>query len=298
MKLTLVSVKYGSNDWLLANIKLSQALNPNQPYEWLVVNNDDDATFTEQARAVRVLPGVKKTPSTDRGSYHHAAAIMSALPEVKTRFLLLLDHDFFVIRANWMLEILTHMQVKKLAFFGSTWHPKWSYQYRYFPSVHFMLIDLDQIPLEKLDFLPDIGGGWWDNLISYKKLPIPKFMRQSLQVGQFRDTGFRVRQAFGDAKFECLIPHYDPELATLEPLQRLMTRVLPDQFNLIPQRTSSYTTKSFLQGMSEYAYEQQWEEFFWQTQPFGFHLRMVGRGTNEQDLVELEQLLNVHLTKR
>ena len=293
--LTLLSVKYGSSDWLLANAKLCRALNSSQAYQWLVVNNDHDVSFLEHLNTFRILPGVEKTPRADRGSYHHAAALMSALPEVKSRYLLILDHDFFVIRPNWMTELLEHMQAQNLAFFGSTWHPRWSYQYRYFPSVHFMLIDLEKVNLEHLNFLPDIGGGWWDNLVSNKKIPMPSFLRQSLQVGLYRDTGFRIRQTFKNPRFEGLIPHFDLEyeVAKLVPIERFLTRVLPDQINVFPQNTSFFTAQSFLRTSSSFAFEQQWEEFFWQDSPFGFHLRRVGRDVQDnQDFVELERLLS------
>ena len=296
--LTLVSVKYGSSDWLLENAKLYHALNANQPYEWLVVNNDHDSGFLEHSNNFRILPGVERTPRADRGSYHHAAALMSALPEVKSRYLLILDQDFFVIRPNWMTELLDHMQHQNLAFFGSTWHPRWSYQYRYFPSVHFMLIDLEKIDLERLNFLPDIGGGWWDNLVSNKRIPFPNFLRRSLQVGLYRDTGFRIQQTFKNSRFECLIPHFDleQEVAKLEPTERFLTRILPEQLNIIPQNPLSFTAQSFLKTSSRFAYEQHWEEFFWQDSPFAFHLRRVGRDAKDnQDFVELERLLARHM---
>ena len=158
-----------------------------------------------------------------------------------------------------------------------------------------MLIDLEKIDLERLNFLPDIGGGWWDNLVSNKRIPLPKCVQRSLQVGLYRDTGFRIRQTFKSSRFECLIPHFDleHEVAKLDPIERLLTRVLPDQINVIPQNTSFFTVQSFLKTSSSFAYEQQWEEFFWQDSPFGFHLRRVGRDVQDnQDFVELERLLS------
>ena len=55
----------------------------------------------------------------------------------------------------------------------------------------------------------------------------------------------------------------------LAPLLRQSWRKHPDR--------RSFTEESFLKAQWAEAYEQAWEEFFWQGAPFAIHLRRVGR---------------------
>ncbi len=293
--MSIVSVKFGSKLWLEQNLELIRRLNPNAHYDFFVVNNDSDPSFKPPLE-IKVLPGVPRALQGDKGSYHHAAALNSALPFVKTRFLLILDPDFYVIRSNWIEAVIDNMESRGLACFGSVWHPRWTYQYRYFPSVHFMLLDLEKIPLETLDFAPDIGVSWWDKTLSQSR--IPASIKSILQIGTFRDTGSRVQRRFRDTKTECLQPHVDLEsvISSFNALQKISVS-LPDRLSLIPKRKNYFTTQSFLRHTSPFAYQQQWEEFFWHNEPFAFHLRQVGRGSGLQDQTELRHLLQIHDTK-
>ncbi len=277
--LTVISVKFGSSQWIEKNLQLSAALNPNLAVRWLIVNNDNDPDF--QPANTEVLPAVAKPPSSDKGSQHHAQAIMSALALVRTRFVLILDHDFYIIRQNWMQAVMQQMITRDLHFFGSVWHPKWSYQYRYFPSVHCMMIDLKKVPLGALNFLPDMDGNRFDKLISHPRVPIPVWLRTALQVGQFRDTAWRVYQQFQNQPHECLKPHF---MASPK-------RFLPDRFSLIPKKKGYFTQQSFLKPISSFAYDNAWEEFFWQDQPFALHLRRVGRSPSMDEYSELGRVL-------
>ncbi len=293
--LSIISVKYGSSVWIEQNLELIQHLNPDSNCNFFVVNNDSDPSF-KPSPEIQVLPAVPRVLQADKGSYHHAAALNSAVPLVKTRFLLILDPDFYVIRSNWIEAVLHNMQALGLACFGSTWHPRWTYQYRYFPSVHFMLFDLKKIPLETMDFTPDIGVNWWDKTLSRSK--IPTSLKTILQIGTFRDTGSRVQRRYRKIKTECLQPHFDAQSASsgFGVLEKMALH-LPDRFSLIPKRKNYFTTQSFLRQTSPYAYRQQWEEFFWQDEPFGFHLRLVGRESALEDQTQLRRLLQIHDTK-
>ncbi|MGY2893087.1 glycosyltransferase family 2 protein [Deinococcus sp. UYEF24] len=297
--LTILSVKYGPARLLEWNAELCRALNPDTRYEWLVVNNDADETFAHST-AFTVLPGVPVPPTAnpkDRGSAHHAAALMDSLKRVSGRYLLLLDQDFYVVRPGWIARLLAHAEAQRLAFFGSVWHPRWSYQPRGFPSVHFMLIDLEQVPAAALDFRPDMGGDRLDALISHPRLPLPPALRTLLQVGTFRDTGWRVHDRFRTSglRFECLTPTFDRDAALQEahPLHRLTARLLPEHRRTIPGDPASFTEQSFLRSVSELAHQRRWEEFFWQGEPFAFHLRSVGRrgAGADEDHAELRRLI-------
>ena len=293
--LTVLSVKYGSSHWLLENAALCRKLNPDFSHHWLVVNNDNDPEFERVAHGFELLPAVNRPLSRDRGSAHHAAALNRALEQIQTRFLLVLDHDFYVVRPDWMRELTQHMLRLELAFFGSVWHPKWSYQYRDFPSVHFMLVDLQRVPRHLLDFRPDIGGDLWDNVVSSPRVLLPRDVRVLLQVGRFRDTGWRVQRRFAQrVRFECLTPHFDlvEESARASGLHRFAQRFLPSQCSVVPKSGAQVTQRSFLKSAHAHAYSSGWEEFFWFDRPFAVHLRLVGRhGADKADQRTLEDLL-------
>lgn len=296
--LTMLSVKYGSSGWLEKNAALCRSLNPSAAFEWIVVNNDSDQAFASRASGFRIVPGVPRAVDRhDHGSAHHAVGLMAGLSLVSSRYVLVIDHDFYVIRPDWIRQLLGHVQARRIAFFGSVWHPRWSYQPRGFPSVHFMLIDLEQVPVSGLDFRPDMNGNRLDALVSHPRWPIPQTLRTLLQVGEFRDTGWRVRQRYrrSGLRLECLVPHFDLRAALRSApwLHRLAWRWWPDRHSPIPRATGAFTAQSFLRTDSVAAYTNGWEEFFWQDQPFAFHLRNVGRrGLNTvQDAAELDRLL-------
>ena len=299
--LTLLSVKYGDPVHLRRNAALCRQLNPGAEYAWIVVNNDVDGPFApDAADEFHVVPGAKRGTHGDRGSYHHAAGIMAGLRSVQSRYLLVIDHDFYVVRPMWIEQILEHTRSQGLAFFGSVWHPRWSYQPRDFPSVHFMVIDLEQVSLDELDFTPDLSADRWDALVSSPRTPIPQALRVLLQVGRFRDTGWRVRERYRRSALntERLQVHWNrtAALETAPALHRALEGVLPEALNPYPRTGKELTGQSFLRPVSSLGYGWGWEEFSWQSVPFALHLRGIGRGAvrgvaGAEEAAELERVL-------
>ena len=89
-------------------------------------------------------------------SYHHAFNLELALSKVKTRFAILLDPDLYVVRPNWLLELITRMKLEQLALFGVPWNPRYFQKFRYFPATHFMVIDFKKIPKDAVKLQPDL----------------------------------------------------------------------------------------------------------------------------------------------
>jgi hypothetical protein len=296
--LTLLSVKYGDPTHLRRNAALCRRLNPSTPYTWIAVNNDFDAAFAAApTQDFVVVPGAPRVSrGGDRGSAHHAAGIMLGLRAVQTRYVLVLDHDFYAVRPAWMDQVLRYAGSKGLAFWGSVWHPRWSYQPRDFPSPHCLLIDLEQVRLEDLDFAPDMGSDRLDAFVSNPRTPIPQPLRTLLQVARFRDTGWRVRERFRTSglRFERLQVHWnrDAALEAAPALHRALADVLPTAFNPYPKGSDELTEASFLRAASSFGSAWGWEEFFWQGTPFALHLRGVGRGVaHAGEAAELERVL-------
>ncbi len=249
-----------------------------------------------------MIPGVDA--AGHRPNYQHTEALQRCLEHVKTRFLLVLDPDFYLLRPEWAKTVPAHMLAHRLAFFGVPWHPKHLEKYRYFPCVHCMFIDLAQVPVERLDFRPACadrseGGaarrnGWLAG--------IGRALTLSGRRKDYRDTGTRVYRAFArhpTLQHECATPVYRlpeefPGTANpLSPRARLFESLLPDSLCYLPKRKDSYTRTGFREATGV-RLPAHWEEFMWGAAPFGFHVRRNaakdGRDENAE-LALLEQAL-------
>ncbi len=329
--LTIGSVYYSKENLnlLKLNFYLTKKLNPTSDFCWLIVDNSPEGSqykIKEEATNIKVIKGVKKINKLHApGSYHHAAAINLSLEHVRTRFLLVLDCDFFIVWGNWINEILDHMQKNNLSFLGSVWHPAWYAKYRYFPSIHCFFIDLGKVDVKKLNFTPDIK----DNIEVYDealkrlsskfaayesrfihslettglnvlKNPLSTLLyslhrtfgyskaifdmltlRDRRLIGASRDTGYRIYKKFcqSNHKYETFTPVYripqffrGPFYATTS-LNRFLEKFLPEQLSFIPKKEGYFTEQGFKGKIYSKLGRYNFEEFMWQGQPFGFHVR-------------------------
>lgn len=158
--LTICTVTFKGKWCLDLNWALVDSLNPGQQYRWIVVENsgpeDEGRVAADDARFDVVPGGPPLKPGKYRASYHHATAMQKALPLVRSRYLLILDPDFFVVRPKWIRDVLSYMDSEGLAFFGAPHDPGRPNKYRYFPSVVFMLIDLQQVEKAEVDLMPQL----------------------------------------------------------------------------------------------------------------------------------------------
>jgi hypothetical protein len=146
------------------NIEHIARNNPCANYEIHVMDNGyfhGHASISIDLPLVFLRPGEPtdlSKPESCRGSYQHAAALNRFIHEqnFKTRHLVILDPDFFIIKENWIADVCKHIETNKLWFFGATWHPKWITKYRYFPCIHCMFIDTNNIKCQELDFTPNV----------------------------------------------------------------------------------------------------------------------------------------------
>jgi len=170
--LTILSVNAQDKRFLDLNYELTTSLNGADEFVWLVVDNaqemieewmdrDDDRFF--------VIDGVRFEAKDHLGSrsYHHARGLNLGLQHVETRFVLFLDPDCFIVRERWIRDVLEHMKLAELSFFGVPCHPKKHTAYRYFPYVACLFVDLDRVDRRDLDFTPEI-----DEQIIMKRLRV------------------------------------------------------------------------------------------------------------------------------
>ncbi len=272
------------------NHKLTQALNIGTAYRWLLADNELSGNAVSGKHDLTIIDGVERTETRDRGSLHHARALQKCLDRVETRFVLAMDPDFFVLQQHWLKRIVAYAEKNDLAFFGSGWHPRWSYQYRYFPCVHFMLIDLEKVPAGEINFLPLIDGDMVWHLVNSDLSPIPDWLRPTLKIGRIRDTGWQVYRKYFKhpaLRHETLIPSFRPPVTARARLERRLGSVLPDRLRLIPGRAHAFTEESFLEEVCPLAFSRGWEEFFWGEKPFAVHLRNMGRAATPQTELSL-----------
>lgn len=332
-ELTICSVSFRSSAYLSLSYELTRKLNLDDPIvRWIVVENtpegEADRLGADDQR-FDVRPGVDPPPPrSGRASYHHGAALNSGLKDITSRFVLILDPDFFIIQKDWVRRVVAHMKRRRLAFFGAPWHPRWYTKWRYFPCAHCMLVDLSRPGVGDLDFSPDItdaasgrryhspflrglertlasGERWWTLLRAIRKLRLllaEDRNRRSI-IGSSRDTGIRIFERFSGApgiRSETLQPVYRPHVDPLLPsllekdggirwnLRNTLELFRQDSLRFVPKRRRYWSRRSFRDFGLPDLRELGWEEFMWRGRPFGFHVRRAKKSE-----VELERDLEL-----
>ncbi len=174
-KVTIMITGRTKNAQLVSqNLELIKQLNPNTEYKSLVVDNSIDETgLIEELKPypeVKIVPGpapIPGIPANNVGSYRHAQALNTGIANVHTRYLIVVDPDMFVVRKNWINDVIEQMQRGDFAFLGAPWHPRWYPKYRGFPCAQFFAVDLAKIPKTDLDFTP--------GMLTYPHWIIPLF---------------------------------------------------------------------------------------------------------------------------
>src|SRR3989344_8632310 len=154
-EVTICSVYHSaaSRDFILLNRELTEKLNPGAKFTWIVADNtapDFPETEKIDPNKFRVVKGINltnvvKLPSWPQGreitegnaaGWKHGGGLNNTAKEVKTRFAVFLDNNFYIIRPNWISDVFGHMQKNGLAFFGPPPDPLRTIHYKYFPNPH------------------------------------------------------------------------------------------------------------------------------------------------------------------
>jgi hypothetical protein len=291
--LTICTVSFNSGPFVELNVRLTKLLNAEGQARWIIAENSP-AGSRYRVRPVeddvRAIDGVEPghTPH-----HHHALALRECIGDASTRFLLVIDPDFFVVRQDWIRAVVAHMESRGLGLFGVPWHPLHSNGYRYFPAVHFCMFDTERFPKHEIDFTPDYPDGandpnWpngWDPDRNYFARSAIARLLAKLPVSAIRhrrafhtDTGSRMYKKFVDARsvrYEILEPVFDPDLWSGKSLfGAILDRVLPDELCYRPKRYNPPCRRGFLRSLLPDDAPSHWEEFTWAMEPFGFHVRL------------------------
>ena len=216
--------------------------------------------------------------------YEHALGISALLTRVRTRFLLLLDPDCFVVFPDWLRAVPDYMNANKLGFFGTPINPRRHNSYRYFPYMVCMFVDLSRVSPRDLCFLP----GVWERSanVSYRArkaiASVPKagaFFRWLL-TEKWRTNGWQIKEKFGDgrtAAFECVQPVWDvdAELAEGGAVKAMVHVLTPASVSPIPKQRGYCSRDGFRSLGAPDVASLGWEEFVWNRQPFAFHIGSV-----------------------
>jgi hypothetical protein len=289
MTLTILTVNYFSVDFLKYNIELTKKLNPNIKHNWIIIDNETSDLDSSCIKSlgdlqdskvnVNVIAGKKNNKNLYKtGGFHHAKGLHIGLDCTPTNGItLVLDPDFYILKKNWIKEILLHIANNNLSLLGAPWNPKWYRKIRYFPTIHCLFINFDRVSKDDVDFYP--------GELKNEKMPISNYVLKfldkkeedkgantqlspsvpakedskksctikNLMTGQLirfivktsLDTGWGIYKKFHDNpkfKWSSFIPVFNPvkdyPLKCFINFNLLLDRLLPERFSLIPKEAS------------------------------------------------------------
>lgn len=298
--ITVCTVSYHHASHLRLNIALAKTLNADADIRWMVgENTPTDSPLRLDAADlpnVEVVATEGLIPDRPVAQDFHTGALTALIERVTTRYMLILDPDFYIVASDWLHDVIDYMQAHQLALLGAPWHPRHIRKYRYFPAVHCTFVDrqaFQQRPysvknihhyrrglaLKAHYVAPGVPASKlqlkFRNLVM-GRLFAPRWKRS----WAIRDTGSALfaRYWAGEAiTNECLTPVFDPA-EELDVLPRFMDTFLPEDLSYTPKHPNSYTrTGGFIRPSEDTA---DWEQFLWRGKPFGFHMR--GNSNREQ----------------
>lgn len=151
--LTIVSVSYNNKQHLQLNYELTKHLNScSHNINWIITENSPPTSdlFSIADEKFKVLMGDEQECIP---IWHHTLALKQALKRVETRFVLVLDPDFYIVMSEWVNQVIDYMVINDLSILGVPWHPKHIDKYRYFAAVHCCFFDTESFILKILILL-------------------------------------------------------------------------------------------------------------------------------------------------
>ena len=302
---TICSVSYNSSQFIQLNEDLIIQLNKNKDFNWIIVENSpamSNNSVNLSNKNIKVIQGLRdNTYNAEHWaphSLHHAKGLNIALKYVNTRYLIVMDPDFFVVLKDWMKIITKFMTRNNISIFGAPWNPKWSYKYRYFPSPHFTVYDLKKIPLKGLNFLPGNKRFMGKKYLSFSRF----YMNINRNfINSQPDTGWHIYKNYinsDEFSHFCIQPCFDSKIfwkgGNLKLNDKIVDFCFPDSWAFIPKKRNYYSTKFF----KDYDYPDTTsigcEEFIWDDKPFGIHFRgFRNNSVNKNKIDNLKTAINV-----
>lgn len=281
--LTICSVAFRAKACLSLNDLLMRRLNPDAARpQWLLYDNNvevAEAIQTDDPRFTVVRGGGRDFTL----GYDHALGIATLFSRVRTRFLLILDPDCFIVMPDWIQQVPAYMAERGLGFFGTPINPRRHNSYRYFPYMVCMFVDLMRVPLRDLCFVPDVWRMSTNLTYRARRLMtrVPKlgFLFRWLLTEQYRTNGWRIKRQYGRGDrvtFECVQPVWDVN-DTIPPgsIKRAIHNLTPATVSPIPTLPGYCSPRGFRDMGAPDVANLGWEEFVWRDCPFAFHVGSV-----------------------
>ncbi len=222
--ITLCSVSFHSGLHLATNYELTTQLNG--PLTWVVAQNGPPESLPQFV----ALPGATPPTSIPAGnpnikiaSYHHALGLNATLSQIKTRYALFLDPDFFVIPP--LGQVTDFMASKDLAFFGAPYAIDPNKPRRQdFPCAFCMFVDTHKVDISKFDFQPD-----------------------SARTDIMADTGYDIITRFGASAHDVVLPSHPSGKTTFRHTRRQLSDLC--EYRFVKAATDAYFWNEKLFGV-------------------------------------------------
>jgi hypothetical protein len=300
MKVSICSAYHSaaSREFLQINYAVTKKLNPKQEFTWIVADNtaaDYPANDKIDADKFLVVKGINLTnvhllPTWPPGreitehnaaGWKHGGGLNSAAEHVQTRFAVFLDNNCYIVRPNWISDVIEHMKKHALAFFGPPPDPLRTIHYKYFPNPHHaFFVDTAKVPVSELDFGPNFEYKRKTKKISNALNWLPKnklfkkLVFNPLRVNTGGDAGRQIYEKYYKNKkidFEIALP-----VIKINPIDKFIFSFYPERFSIIPKNKNSYTSFGFKETGYFDAKGAGLEEYMWQNKPFAIHIRGKG----------------------
>ena len=116
--LTICTVSTNETEHINLNYALTKFLNKEDKPRWIIVENKmhNSNRLKSNRDNIIVLKGLDENLKTEIGApnLEHGIALNRSLQNIKTRFVLIIDPDFFIVYPNWIEKIIMHMKVKNM----------------------------------------------------------------------------------------------------------------------------------------------------------------------------------------
>jgi hypothetical protein len=284
--LSVVSVVYGDKWCLDLHRRVAAELNGSREARWYAVRNlpphpADAWTGDERYETIDGAELAREQAAEPQArSIHHALGLAVGARGIRTRYVLFVDADFFVLRTGWYSDVVGRMRDRGLAFFGAPYHPRTPAKLRYFPCAVAVCIDTEQVDAAALDWRPAVGAGrrrvadaLWEPLLRRAGAGWRIGIEASVDTGIAVYERHRDRRSF---RAECVVPVFtaaDARSRLREPRELLLEALLPDRFCTIPRRRGYFTDRPFAALGLPDAQALGCEEYWWRDEPFAVHLR-------------------------
>ena len=319
-EITICTVSHNDEIFIQKNIEMLSKLNKQIKINWIIAINKNinkKIKFENHGSNILLIDGINEN-LIGSAALHHSISLNLTKKEVKTRFVLFLDPDFFLLKKIFINEMIDYMQSTNTPLIGSPYHPKWHTKFRYFPTCHCMFVDTNTISLDVLDFRPTKVV--WDkeyskyNQINHRKSLLNRIFDKIIISNNFikynfvhrkyngfdGDTSHRIYLNLRDKyKFKIFNPGFNIKNDWLIPiswrLNNLIEFFLPEKYCFFPKRKKLiiFETK-FINYLSSFSYEC----FYWKNQPIGFHIRghpkkIINKRNKEKELENINNIISI-----